>query len=98
MAQAIETTADCPLCGEPLDTAVPDYRVAAKWRDVLDTREKWGAVSATFLAEGSIDKAAARCLIPREAARRVLSCLATEVCGCRLVTCVSCLDDSRGEL
>jgi hypothetical protein len=98
MAQAIETTADCPLCGEPLDTSVPDYRVAAKWRDVLEHREKWKAVSAAFIAGGSIDEAAARCVIPREAARRVLSFLATEVCGCRIVTCVSCLDDSRGEL
>ena len=99
MAQTITSPSTaCPLCGEELSLAVRDWQVSAEWRDVLEHRELWAAVSEAFRAQSSIDKAAERLSITREDTTRVLEFLCTELCGCRAVTCVSCLDDYRSEL
>jgi hypothetical protein len=99
MAQAINTTrGTCPLCGEAVSLELPDSRVPAKWRAALGHRDKWAAVSDEFRETGSIEGAAARLSIPAETARLLLKFLCLEVCGCRAVTCVSCLDDYRGAL
>ncbi len=99
MAQAIkDTIGSCPLCDEELNLDLPDWRVAAKWRDALAHRDKWVIVSDEFRASGSIEEAARRLSISTETARLLLEFLCTEVCGCRAVTCVSCLDDYRSAL
>ncbi|HST19693.1 MAG TPA: hypothetical protein VLR90_01125 [Blastocatellia bacterium] len=99
MAQAIEqTSGSCPLCDEQLNLNLPDWRVAAKWRDALAHRDKWATVSDEFRASGSIEEAAQRLSISADIARLLLEFLCTEVCGCRAVTCVSCLDDYRSAL
>lgn len=99
MAQTIENAiGSCPLCGEQLSLDIPDRRVAAKWRDALAHRDKWSTVSDEFCARGSIEAAAAQLSISTETARLLLEFLCTEVCGCRAVTCVSCLDDYRSAL
>ncbi|HSE97517.1 MAG TPA: hypothetical protein VLD57_04550 [Blastocatellia bacterium] len=99
MAQAIESLiAPCPLCGEALDLNIPDHRVAAGWRDVLEYRNLWPRVVEQFRSERSIEAAAKRLSIKIEIAARLLDFLCSEVCGCRAVICVSCLDDYRSEL
>ena len=99
MAQAINiTVGSCPLCGEQVSLDLPDNRVSAKWRGALPYRDKWAAVSDEFRATGSIEEAAARLSIATETARLLLEFLCLEVCGCRAVTCVSCLDDYRSAL
>jgi hypothetical protein len=99
MAQAIEKLrAACPLCGESLDLDIADWKVAAKWRDVLSHRDCWSDVSNEFRDCQSIAGAAGRLSISPEVAARILEFLCTDVCGCRTVTCVSCLDDYRSEL
>jgi hypothetical protein len=99
MAQTIENaTGSCPLCGEPLSLNIPDWRVAAKWREALNHRDKWSTLSDEFSATGSIEAAAAQLSISTDTARLLLEFLCTDVCGCRAVTCVSCLDDYRSAL
>ena len=88
----------CPLCEEAICLDMPDWRVTAKWRDALAYRDRWGAVSSEFRASRSIEGAALKLSIPTDDVRFLLDFLCTEVCGCRLTTCVSCLDDYRGEL
>ena len=99
MAQAIEETAGvCPLCGEAINLDVPDRRVPRKWHDALAYRSKWADVAREFRARGSIEEAALRSKIPPEMAAQLLDFLCAELCGCRTVTCTSCLDDYRSEL
>jgi hypothetical protein len=86
------------LCGEEISLDVSDWRVPAEWRDVLAYRELWAQVSDAFRACRSIDGAASQLSVSRGVAERVLDFLCKEVCGCRAVTCVSCLDDYRSEL
>ena len=99
MAQAIATNSTrCPLCGDEMSLAVSDWQVSREWSDVLEYRELWAAVSDAFRAHRSIDEATRHLSITREVAVRVLDFLCIELCGCRSVTCVSCLDDYRSEL
>jgi hypothetical protein len=88
----------CPLCEEEISLDIPDRRVPAKWLRALAYRDKWGNLSAEFHASRSIEDAAQRLSLTVDEARFLLDFLCTEVCGCRLVTCVSCLDDYRSEL
>jgi hypothetical protein len=99
MAQAIDTQqTSCPLCREPISLDLPSSRATGKWRDALVHRQLWAAVSDEFRQSQSIEKAAARLSITPEAARLILEFLCLKVCGCRAVTCVSCLDDYRSAL
>jgi hypothetical protein len=90
--------AQCPLCGEAISLDMPDWRAPAKWRDALRYRELWSVVSVEFRASRSVDGAALKLSIPADRVRFLLEFLCTELCGCRLTTCVSCLDDYRSEL
>jgi hypothetical protein len=99
MAQAITTACTiCPLYGEEISLDVSDWRVPTEWRDVVAYRELWARVSDVFRACRSIDSAASQLSVSREVVVRVLDFLCKELCGCRAVTCVSCLDDYRSEL
>jgi hypothetical protein len=99
MAQTIiETTCPCPLCGEELSLDLNDDRVAAKWRDLLAYRDRWRDVSESFAETRSIDRAAIKLSLSGDITKRILDFLCLELCGCRRVTCVSCLDDYRSEL
>ena len=99
MDQTIENTIGvCPLCGEEINLDVADWRVPAKWRHVLAHRDKWRELSTQFRERRSIEEAALSLTIPSDLAVRVLDFLCIELCGCRAVTCVSCLDDYRSEL
>ncbi|MEK6299462.1 MAG: hypothetical protein AABO41_01975 [Acidobacteriota bacterium] len=99
MAQALEAISTlCPLCDGQISLDVPDWRVTAGWRDVLEHREVWTRVADAFREYRSIDEAASRLSITSEVAERVLDFLCKELCGCRAATCVSCLDDYRSEL
>ena len=97
-----QTVADdigiCPLCGEEISLDLFDRKVPAKWRDVLEHRDKWSVVAREFRSRGSIEDAANAVVVSPETARRLLEFLCIEVCGCRAVTCVSCLDDYRSDL
>jgi hypothetical protein len=94
----VALTGLCPLCGEEISLDLPDSRVPAKWRGAVAHRDKWSDVAAEFRASRSIEGAAERLSISTEETRFLLNFLCAEICGCRLVTCVSCLDDYRGEL
>jgi hypothetical protein len=94
----VALTCECPLCGEEIDLDLPDWRVPAKWRDALAYRDKWGHLAAEFRASRSIEAAARRLFISEDEARFLLNFLCAKICGCRLVTCPSCLDDYLGEL
>lgn len=99
MAQTIEKgTGIWPLCGEEIDLDIADWRVPAKWREALTYRDKWGELANQFRERRSIQEAAGRLSISSEVAVRVLDFLCIELCGCRTVTCVSCLDDYLSEL
>lgn len=99
MAQALEANCVlCPLCDAEISIEAPDWRVAAGWRDVIEHREMWPRVAGAFREHRSIDEAARGLFITREVAERILDFLCKELCGCRAVTCVSCLDDYRSEL
>ncbi|HJQ69403.1 MAG TPA: hypothetical protein VKA70_10535 [Blastocatellia bacterium] len=99
MAQAItETTCPCPLCGEELSLDINYDRVAAKWRDLFAHRDRWRDASESFTLTRSVDAAAVRLSLPADVTKRILEFLCLELCGCRRVTCVSCLDDFRSEL
>jgi hypothetical protein len=91
-------TAKCPLCEDEISLDLPRWRVPVKWLRALAYRDKWSDLSTEFRASRSIEDAARRLSIPFDEARFLLDFLCTEVCGCRLVTCVSCLDDYRSEL
>jgi len=91
-------TGICPLCEEEISLDLPRWRVPAKWHGALAHRDKWSDLSTEFRASHSIEEAARRLSIPADDVRFVLDFLCTEVCGCRLVTCVACLDDYRSEL
>ncbi|HEX8089432.1 MAG TPA: hypothetical protein VF762_11295 [Blastocatellia bacterium] len=94
----VALSCECPLCGEEINLDLPGWRVPAKWRDALAYRDKWGDLSAEFRASRSIEVAARRLLISPDEARFLLDFLCAEICGCRRVTCPSCLDDYRSEL
>jgi hypothetical protein len=94
----VALTGTCPLCEEEISLDLPRWRVPVKWHDALAYREVWSSLSAEFRATRSIEEAARRLSIPASDVRFVLDFLCTEICGCRLVTCVSCLDDYRSEL
>ena len=99
MAQAItETTCPCPLCGGELALDFSDDRVGAKWRGLLAYRDRWREVSDSFTETRSVDLVALKLSLPVDVARQILEFLCLEICGCRRVTCVSCLDDYRSEL
>ncbi len=99
MAQAIEKhVALCPLCREEIDLSIPDWRVSSSFRDLLADREGLVTLSWLFHERHSLDEAARVLSISQERALRMLSFLSVELCGCRTVTCVSCLDDYRSEL
>lgn len=99
MGQTIEKTVGiCPLCGEELDLDVPDWRISNKWSEALAHRDKWAIVSKEFRNRRSIEAAAASLSISDDLARHLLEFVCMEICGCRTVTCVSCLDDYRSEL
>jgi hypothetical protein len=88
----------CPLCEEEISLDIPPWRVPVKWLRALDCRDKWSSLSAEFRASRSIEDAARGLSLSVDEARFLLNFLCTEVCGCRLVTCISCLDDYRSEL
>jgi hypothetical protein len=88
----------CPLCDEELGLDVPIHRVPAKWRDAFRQRDNWIAVAQQFRAHQSIEVAAQALSITPALALYLLQFLCTEICGCRTVTCVSCLDDYRNLL
>jgi hypothetical protein len=92
------SSALCPLCDQELDLTIADDRVAAKWRTVLTHRHLWAEVAEQFRACQSIEVAAEALSITPELSETVLQFLCTEICGCRRVTCVSCLDDYRNLL
>jgi hypothetical protein len=99
VAQRVEDGAGiCPLCGEEIRLDLFDRRVPAKWRDVLEHRDKWSLVAREFRLRGSVEEAANALFVSPEIARRLLEFLCIEVCGCRTATCVSCLDDYRSDL
>jgi hypothetical protein len=99
MAQAIDAQqTSCPLCREPISLDLPDLRASEKWSGALAHRQLWAAVSDEFRETQSIENAAARLSISPETARLILEFLCLKVCGCRAVTCVSCLDDYRSAL
>lgn len=96
MAQTLEnTTCVCPLCGEELLLNLPRWQIPASLPADCD---EWAKIAEAFRERRSIEDAAAALSISEESARRVLEFLCTEICGCRTVTCVSCLDDYRSEL
>jgi len=99
MAQTIEKqVAVCPLCKEEIDLDTPDWRVSSEWRDLLADRKNLVSLSQLFHEKRSIEEAARVISISTEQASRLLKFLSVELCGCRTVTCVSCLDDYRSEL
>jgi hypothetical protein len=99
MAQTIENQVVlCPLCREEIDLDIPDSRVSSEWFDLLADREKLGRLSRLFHEKCSLEDAARIVSISSERASRMLNFLSLELCGCRTVTCVSCLDDYRSEL
>ena len=86
------------MCGEEIDLIASEGRIAAKWRDALAHRDKWTELARLFVEHRSIEEAARRLSIAPELALYLLDFLCIELCGCRAVTCVSCLDDYRSEL
>jgi hypothetical protein len=99
MAQTLEKpVALCPLCSEEIDLDIPASRFSAAYRDLLADREKLVVLSRLFHEKRSLDGAARMVSISSERAARLLNFLSVELCGCRTVTCVSCLDDYRSEL
>ena len=99
MAQTLEKqVALCPLCSEEIDLDIYSSRVSASYRDLLADREKLIILSRLFHEKRSLDDAARTVSISIELASRMLNFLSVELCGCRTVTCVSCLDDYRSEL
>jgi hypothetical protein len=99
MVDTIETNRTrCPLCEEEISLDLPDWRVPSKWTDVLAHRKDWARISNSFRAHRSIEKAATSLSLSPETMSGVLEFLCMELCGCRATTCVSCLDDYRGEL
>jgi len=99
MAQTIaSSTSLCPLCGQEIDLKVQDWRIPSKWRSVIEHRDKWALLALEFREQQSIAEAANRLAIDSKLAAHLLDFLCTELCGCRAVTCVSCLDDYRSEL
>ena len=97
-SRAAALSCKCPLCDEEISLDLPRWRVPVRWLRALDYHDKWADLSAEFRATRSIEDAALRLSMPTDEARFVLNFLCAEVCGCRLVTCVSCLDDYRSEL
>ena len=88
----------CPLCAEEIALDVPAYQLSGKWHEALAHRDKWATVATQFRIHQSTEKAAAALSIPPELAEYLLQFLCVVVCGCRTVTCVSCLDDYRSVL
>jgi hypothetical protein len=99
MAQALEKlVALCPLCSEEINLGILEWRVSSEWRSILADREKLVLLSQLFHEKRSLEQAAQMISISSEQASRLLNFLSIELCGCRTVTCISCLDDYRSEL
>lgn len=94
----MQVTTVCPLCEAELDINLADWQVAGKWKAALAYRDRWADISSTFRTLYSIDAAANHLSLTEDETRLILEFLCLEVCGCRAVTCVSCLDDYRSEL
>ena len=88
----------CPLCDEEINLNVPIHRVSARWRDAFNQQDKWIEVAEQFRTHQSIEVAAQALFITPALAQYLLQFLCTEICGCRTVTCISCLDDYRNVL
>jgi len=88
----------CPVCSQELNVNIPRWRVPAELRDLLEDTETLVALSQLFHEKRSLEEAARAVSISSERASRVLNFLSVELCGCRAVTCISCLDDYRSEL
>jgi hypothetical protein len=97
-SQFSASSVPCPLCDEEISLNVPVHRVSAKWHDAFNQRDKWIEVAEQFRAHQSIEVAAQALFITPALAEYLLQFLCTEICGCRTVTCVSCLDDYRSVL
>jgi len=99
MAQTIEKqVALCPLCRAEIDFDIPAWRASSEWRDLIEDREKLVTLSQLFHEKRSLVEAARVVSVSIEQASRMLNFVGAELCGCRTVTCVSCLDDYRSEL
>ncbi|HVG18692.1 MAG TPA: hypothetical protein VNI02_06535 [Blastocatellia bacterium] len=96
--RGVALTCKCPLCEQEISLELPDRRVPARWQGALAHRDKWADISAEFRAIRSVEGAARRLSVSEDEARFLLNFLCAEICGCRLVTCPSCLDDYRSEL
>jgi hypothetical protein len=88
----------CPLCDEEINLQVPAHRISAKWRDAFNQRDTCIEVAEQFRLYQSIEVAAQRLSISPALAEYLLQFLCREICGCRTVTCSSCLDDYRNVL
>jgi hypothetical protein len=88
----------CPLCDEPISLEIALHRVSAKWRDAFNHRDQWVETVEQFRTHQSIEVAAQRLSLTPALALYLLQFLCTEICGCRTVTCISCLDDYRNVL
>lgn len=98
LSPIVSSAVRCPLCDEELDLQVPAHRVPARWREALHQRQLCIAVAGQFRARQSIEAAAQALSITPALAEYLLQFLCTEICGCRTVTCISCLDDYRNLL
>jgi hypothetical protein len=98
ISQFANSSVPCPLCDEEISLYVPVHRVSAKWHDAFDQRDKWVEVAEQFRIHQSIEGAAQALSITPALTEYLLQFLCTEICGCRTVTCVSCLDDYRSVL
>lgn len=97
-AKVRQVTVACPLCGEELNIDLADWQVAGKWRAALAHRDRWADASSAFRTLHSIEETACHVSLTEDETRLILEFLCLKVCGCRAVTCVSCLDDWRSEL
>lgn len=88
----------CPLCDEEISLQVPAHRIPAKWLDAFNQGELCIEVAEQFRVHQSIEAVAQRLSIKPALAEYLLQFLCTEICGCRTVTCISCLDDYRNLL
>jgi hypothetical protein len=91
-------TLRCPLCDEEVSLPPAAHRVPAQWREAFRHRQILGELSEQFRARQSIELAARELSISAALGEYLLQFLCREICGCRTVTCVSCLDDYRNLL
>jgi hypothetical protein len=77
---------------------VLDYHLPSRWRAALADRDKWTIVANEFRERHSVEETSGALGIAPERISYLLDFLCTELCGCRRVTCASCLDDYRNQL